>query len=352
MISEVKLQHQFATHSLTGNEKKFNTDICEKFDLVEGIGFAVCDGIDGVHGEGGALASKLAIEGVKRHFRKNPVKDPIKALQGALMLANFMVYDHAMKNDRFSEMAVNIIVVLVIDGLIYYASVGTNQLMLQREGVLYQLVKVKEDSSASQIALGREKSARFSLCKNPIQATAGDVILVSSDGLNIGFSDEQIAELLSQDDISVDLLCFQIIYKLEEIGVPDNATLGICRLFDAASLPSTESTDTNTRVTDGDKSMANPFINKRLIIVVFLVLVVAILIIGYKNIFNNVDPGDALFATKDSPEQIDKKGSEDAELVKKEESENKETTPVEKETTILNYQVQKGDTFFSIKHSV
>ena len=351
MIPEVNLQYQFATHSITGTDKSFNTDICEKFDLLEGVGFVVCDGIDGINGEGGALAAKLAIEGVKKHFRKNPVKNPIKALQGALMLANFMVYDHAMKNERFTQIGVSIIVVLVVDSLIYYASVGTNQLVLQREGVLYQLVKDITDNSTTINALGREKNARLSLCKNPIQAISGDVLLVSSNGLNVGFSDEQIAELLSQDDISVDLLCYQIIYKLEEAKVPDNATLGICRIFDANALPVVEEVDKKGGSKNIQKDISTPVLNKRLIILVMSVLAIAMFVILYESIFNSSDLSsqDPLFNRANQTE----KGSEkvNPEMVKPASKEEKKKTPdvdTEPESTIFEYRVQKGDTFFQL----
>ncbi|MDD2563197.1 MAG: LysM peptidoglycan-binding domain-containing protein [Salinivirgaceae bacterium] len=355
MKPEVKLQYQFATHSITGTDRNFNTDICEKFDLLEGIGFVVCDGIDGINGEGGALAAKLALEGVKRHFRKNPVKNPMKALQGALMLANFMVYDHAMKNERFTQIGVSIIVVLVVDGLIYYASVGTNQFMLQREGVLYQLVKESDENSSTINVLGREKNARLSLCKNPVQAVSGDVLLVSSNGLNVGFSDQQIAELLAQDDISVDLLCFQIIYKLEEAKVSDNATLGICRLFDANALPVDEEVGekeiTKSLQKSIQKSISVPKLNKRLIIVVGSVFAIALFVMLYGTIFNSNDlsSADPLFSKPNKTEKEVKNPDPVAlQPSPKEEKKKISEAPVEPESTIFEYRVQKGDTFFQL----
>lgn len=228
------LRHQFATHTARGAERGYNTDVCETFPLVGGFGFVLCDGVDGKGGEGGALAAKLAAEGVKRHFKNNPVRNKAKALQGAMMLANFMVYDHAKKNPRFDGMGARVLVAIVVDDLVHYASAGTNSLVIQREGVMYQIV---DGAQGKDDCLGNEKNARFSLCKNPVQSIAGDVLLAFSDGVNIGFSNEQIAELISQDDISPDVMAYQIIYKLEELGAKDNATVAIARLSGGDDLP-------------------------------------------------------------------------------------------------------------------
>lgn len=230
---------QFATHTILGKDKKYNTNTCEKFDLHRGIGIVVCDGVDGINNEGGALASKLATEGIKRHFQNNPVRNPIKALQGAMMLANFSIYDHAMKNDRFAQMGASVLLVIIVNNLIYYASAGNNTLLLQREGTLYQLIKQNNNDyeATGNILLGREKYTRFSICKNPVQGVGGDVILCASDGVATIFSDEQIAGLLDQDDISIELLSYQMIFKLEELQTADNATVALARLTDSKELP-------------------------------------------------------------------------------------------------------------------
>ncbi len=361
MDTNAELQIQFATHSIAGSEKKFNTDICEKFELVRGIGIVICDGVDGTNNEGGSLAAKLAVEGIKRHFRKNPVRNPLKALQGAMMLANFQVYDHAMKNDRFARMGTNILVVLIIDGLVYYASVGSNILLLQREGVLYQLVKPEADSLSQASLLGREKNARFSLCKNPVQAISGDVVLCATDGLNTGFSDEQVAELLSQEDISVDLLSYQIVYKLEELQNPDNTTVGIARLTDPAELPQPQSTvapnDTIANVKPATE-YPNPLKNNRLLLIFVIVLIVALTLIVSNYIFSDegLPETDALVKKKTEAvsetknTKFDKEPDQDQKTVSKPNQTSKETTAKEsnEKFQLMDYTVQKGDNFYRL----
>jgi serine/threonine protein phosphatase PrpC/LysM repeat protein len=358
MNSNPELQIQYASHSIAGKEKKFNTDICEKFDLIGGIGVVICDGIDGINNEGGALAAKLAVEGIKRHFRKNPVRNPIKALQGAMMLANFLVYDHAMKNERFSQMGVSILVVLIVDGLVYYASVGTNILALQREGVLYQLVKLDSDSPSPVSLLGREKNARFSMCKNPVQAIAGDVVLCATDGLNTGFSDEQIAELLSQEDISVDVLSYQIIYKIEELQIPDNATVGITRLTDSSELPKVGSPVEVEKEIIPAPEHANPMKNKRFVLIFILVLVVTVGLVVSKYLFvdDGVSNEDSLVKKKTEriqPEESNK-SSKDSEATAKKTTKG-EDKPNEANRSddndkfqLMDYTVQKGDNFYRL----
>ena len=385
-----ELQIQFASHTILGKEKKYNTDICESFELVGGMGIVLCDGVDGINNEGGALAAKLALEGVKRHFKRNPIKNPIKALQGAMMLANFSVYDHAMKNERFLQMGVNILLVIVVDNLIYYASTGNNALVLQREGVLYQLVKPNIDDQSPVVLLGREKYTRFSICKNPIQAINNDVILCASDGVFSVFSDQQIAELLYQDDISIDLLSYQIIFKLEEQQTADNATVALARLTDKNDLPpesksiKSEVVDLNGTPevnqfnsefdqTDDDAENQNHreetkkdvkqvkqdkplsiIKNKRVVTVFALVLLASIILILSLDYFlNSGDKDDALvkkrIETTEKQVQKQKQEPETKEIKKQKEKEIKEETPAKQtEHQFYEHKVQKGENLFRI----
>ncbi len=385
-----ELQIQFASHTILGKEKKYNTDICESFELVGGMGIVLCDGVDGINNEGGALAAKLALEGVKRHFKRNPIKNPIKALQGAMMLANFSVYDHAMKNERFLQMGVNILLVIVVDNLIYYASTGNNALVLQREGVLYQLVKPNIDDQLPVVLLGREKYTRFSICKNPIQAINNDVILCASDGVFTVFSDQQIAELLYQDDISIDLLSYQIIFKLEEQQTSDNATVALARLTDKNDLPPegksvksevvdlndmpeinhfnsefdhtdddtdnqnhSEETKENVKQVKQDKPLSI-IKNKRVITVFALVLLASIILILSLDYFlNSGDKDDALVKkrteTTEKQVQKQKQEPETKEIKKQKEKEIKEETPAKQtEHQFYEHKVQKGENLFRI----
>ena len=255
MDSEADIKIQFATKTTEEELQNRKTNICEDFNIPQGTVIILCKGHHGNNNVGAEIATERATGSIKRYFSGN-IKNPIKAIQGALMLANFTVYDYAMKNEEFQGISVELLLVLILNDLIYYASAGNNQLLLQRENVLYQLVKPVNKESATFI--GKEKNSRFMLSKNPVQAAIHDVLFFSTDGIDSSFSDIQVAELLSQDDLSLDLLCYQIIYKIEEQKINNNVTIGICRLSDKDyNIENLNTNNVNTELSSTNTSTLN-----------------------------------------------------------------------------------------------
>src|SRR6056297_696205 len=149
MAQEQQLTVKYKSVTHIGSERKHNQDAYAEFQVPGGYGFAICDGIDGKEG-GAAIASKMAIESIKRQFRNSQFKNPQKALTNALTLANFQLFDHAQKNDRFKGFGASCGIVLVINELVYYAYIGNVRVYFYRDNVIYRLTR---DHTKAQTAL-------------------------------------------------------------------------------------------------------------------------------------------------------------------------------------------------------
>ena len=202
MGKEHSLTIKYKSISLIGSKARHNQDAYAEFQIPGGYGFAVCDGINGKEG-GGAIASKMAIESIKRQFRNTQFKNPQKALTNALTLANFQLYDHVQKNERFKGMGASCGIVLVIDELVYYAYIGNVRFYILRDNTIYRLTrdhtkaqtalaqnKITEEKLESDPgfyiadrALGFDKDVNFSFFKQPISMEEHDMLLLTSDGL-------------------------------------------------------------------------------------------------------------------------------------------------------------------------
>jgi protein phosphatase len=256
MFENQELTIKFHSISLVGSGKKHNQDAYAEFRVPGGYGFAICDGINGKEG-GGAIASKMAIDSIKRQFQNNQFKSPQKALANALTLANFQLYDHVQKNERFNGMGTSCVIILIIDNLVYYAYIGNTRLYFLRENTIYRLTrdhteaqtafinkKISEDQLESHPgyykpdrALGFNKDVNFSVCKQPIAIEEEDTLLLTSDGLYRELSESQIANLMNDPDASVEFVANNLAQKADEAGGSDNITISVVHVFNAAKVP-------------------------------------------------------------------------------------------------------------------
>lgn len=351
-------------HSLTvvGSKRKHNQDAYAEFQIPGGYGFAVCDGINGAEG-GGALASKMAIESLKRQFRNNQFRNPQKALTNALTLANFQLFDHVQKNERFKGMGASCGIILVIDGLIYYAYIGNVRVYILRDNAIYRLTrdhtvaqtqltenKINEAQLAEhpgfyQVdrALGFSKDVNFSVCKQPLSLEESDLLLLTTDGLYRELSETQIAEIMSDVDASVEFIANKLSQTADEAGGNDNITLSVIHSFNASNVPFEP--DTNV------VSVIEPM-HKRVPRAVWIVLAVLALIAVLFGINEMAFKNESLTHQITDEKTIDAKPIEEqpqiSDTLKIEAAEN--TVPVEETVTpkFVTYQIQKGDNFYRL----
>ncbi len=274
MGKEQGLTIKYKSISLIGSKAKHNQDAYAEFQIPGGYGFAICDGINGKEG-GGAIASKMAIESIKRQFRNTQFKNPQKALTNALTLANFQLFDHIQKNERFKGMGTSCGIVLVIDELVYYAYIGNVRFYILRDNTIYRLTRdhTKAQTALSQNkiasdklesdpgyfiadrALGFKKDVNFSVCKQPISMEENDLLLLTSDGLFKELTENQIAEVVNDPDASVDFMATNLAQKADQSGGSDNITLTLMHVFDPEKVPFTPETGEQTEIVEGKKSI-------------------------------------------------------------------------------------------------
>lgn len=256
MIQNSSLTIKYNSITMVGSKRKHNQDAYAEFQVAGGHGFVVCDGINGKEG-GGAIASKMAVESIKRQFRNNQFRNPQKALTNALTLANFQLFDHVQKNDRFEGMGTSCGIVLIIDGLAYYAYIGNVRIYFLRENTIYRLTrdhtlaqtalsenKITEaqledhaDYYTPDRALGFNKDVNFTVCKQPISVEENDLLLITTDGLYRELSESQMAEIMNDADASVEFIASNLARKADEAGGNDNITLSLIHAFNAANVP-------------------------------------------------------------------------------------------------------------------
>lgn len=357
MEIEQNLTIKYNALSHIGSKRQHNQDAYAEFQIPGGYGFAVCDGINGKEG-GGAIASKMAIESIKRQFRNSQFKNPQKALTNALTLANFQLYDHVQKNERFKGMGTSCAIVLIIDQLVYYAYIGNVRVYFLRENTIYRLTKDHTQAqtalqqnkiTAHQLeshpgyytadrALGFDKDVNFSVCKQPIAIEEDDMVLITSDGLFKELTEEQIADILNDPDASVDYIADNLSRKADEAGGQDNITLAVAHAFNATKVPYTPDDQQPELV--GKKK-----IPKIAWIIAGLVALIGILYGINELVFTH----EKVAKPKEHKEEIvkDKKAEQtEKQAVKKQEKEPVENKAIEPQ--IIVHKIDKGDNFYRL----
>ncbi len=360
MAQEQQLTVKYKTLTHMGSERKHNQDAYAEFQVPGGYGFTICDGINGKEG-GAAIASKMAIESIKRQFRNSQFKNPQKALTNALTLANFQLYDHAQKNDRFKGFGASCGIVLVLNELVYYAYIGNVRVYFFRDNTIYKLTrdhtkaqtafqqkKISEDQLETHKdyyevdrALGFEKDVNFSVCKQPISLEENDLLLLTSDGLFREISENQIAELLDNPDASVDFIADNLARTANDAGGSDNITLSLIHAFDKESVPFTPEINETTEVVGTNKKVP-----KFIWIIIGILALVALLfginemVFTHEKVTKQEKPEEKKeIVAKPKPE----KEPEKKQIQEKEKPEEKTIQP-----KYIPYKIAKGDNFYRL----
>ncbi|HKK59881.1 MAG TPA: LysM peptidoglycan-binding domain-containing protein [Salinivirga sp.] len=360
MGKEHSLTIKYKSISLIGSKARHNQDAYAEFQIPGGYGFAICDGINGKEG-GGAIASKMAIESIKRQFRNTQFKNPQKALTNALTLANFQLYDHIQKNERFKGMGASCVIVLVIDERVYYAYIGNVRFYILRDNTIYRLTrdhtkaqtalaqnKINEEKLESDPgfyiadrALGFDKDVNFSVCKQPISMEEHDMLLLTSDGLFKELTENQIAEVVNDPDASVDFMATNLAQKADQAGGNDNITLTLMHVFDPQKVPFTPETGEKTEIVEGKKGIPKAvWIVLGVIGLVALLYGISEIAFNHERVTTEQKPQKSVVDTQPK-DTIKPARTED--LTKKKEKEPQGIKP-----EFIPYKIEKGDNFYRL----
>lgn len=250
---------EFAAVTDIGKIREKNEDnVLISSDLGLGV---VADGMGG-H-SAGEIASSIAVSVLAETIRKintGALKIPDtflpklspseRKLLMAANLANVAIYSTAQSSDIYKMMGTTLTGVLFEKDCAIAVHVGDSRIYLLREGKIVQITtdhslamehvrrgllsKAEADRSKIQNvltrAMGIKKNIEFDLLKFPVKP--GDVLVLCSDGLYKGLTEEAIAQILMQDkDMPIVKLCRHLVRTSNEHDGQDNISAVVIKIL-------------------------------------------------------------------------------------------------------------------------
>ena len=206
--------------------------------------FIVADGMGG-H-KAGDLASRYTVETLIENIKNSYSDNPITIINDAIVNANTRLLEKAEESEDYTGMGTTLVVCTIIGESMYVANVGDSRLYLYDE----KLSQITRDHSLVEemVALGKlnRDEARKHKRKNVItraigggkevmadffeaELTAGNRIVMCSDGLSNMVDDGEIEQVLSSD-LSIEDKTRKLIDRANENGGMDNIAVVIVEL--------------------------------------------------------------------------------------------------------------------------
>lgn len=219
-----------------GRKRPSNEDAFA-YSLEDGV-FVVCDGMGGA--AAGEVASSIAVKEALRALssRSSPFPD---LAEEAVNAANQAVFARAQSDVQLSGMGTTMVALVVRDAKAWVINVGDSRSYRLRDGILEQLT-LDHSLVEEQVRHGRmtPSDALRSPLRNVItralgtqssvvgdcfqlEAAAGDIFLLCSDGLTREVPDQKIEEILIAGD-SLEERASQLIAAANNNGGNDNIT--------------------------------------------------------------------------------------------------------------------------------
>jgi PPM family protein phosphatase len=218
---------------------------------VEHGAYVVCDGMGGA--AAGEIASSLAVgevlrllEGRKENAEGAEAETMPAMAEQAVHAANEVVFSRAQGDDKLSGMGTTLVVLVAEKDRLWVLNVGDSRCYRLRNNCLEQLT-MDHSLVEELVRLGRmtPDEALNSPLRNVItralgtqssiipdvfelEAEAGDLYLLCSDGLPREISDETIASILKMD-LSLEELCADLVNAAKKAGGNDNITCVLVR---------------------------------------------------------------------------------------------------------------------------
>ena len=206
--------------------------------------FLVADGMGG-H-KAGDLASRYTVETLTDSIKNSASDNPITIINDAIVEANTKLLEKAAESEQYTGMGTTVVVCTIIGESMYVANVGDSRLYLY-DGRLSQITR-DHSLVAEMVALGKlgRDEARRHEKKNVItraiggakeimadffeaELTAGNRIIMCSDGLSNMVEDEEIERVLASD-IPIEDKTKQLLGRANENGGKDNIAVVIIEL--------------------------------------------------------------------------------------------------------------------------
>ncbi|HEU5396358.1 MAG TPA: protein phosphatase 2C domain-containing protein, partial [Verrucomicrobiae bacterium] len=186
------------THNLAANEKSGSQDACAAESWRDTVVAVVADGVGGA--DHAREAATRVVEAIVGNFKSRPRSwSAARALEEFSRFINTALYQESLALCGRAEMLSTVAAVVLEGGRICGVNAGDSRVYLWHEGQLRQLSEDHVESEPNfrhvlRRAIGME--AALSLHAFNAEISAGDVVLLCSDGLSNVLPREQIESLL------------------------------------------------------------------------------------------------------------------------------------------------------------
>lgn len=224
--------------------------------------FAVADGMGGA--QAGEVASRLAAAAF-REFHEADELDPEERVATIIQEANRRIYERARSDAQASGMGTTITAALVSGGSVAIGHVGDSRAYRLRGGKLEQLTEdhslvadlvrsgrltpEEADTHPQRSVITRALGTDLEVDVDTftVEAEAGDLFLLCSDGLTTMVDDEEIAQMVANAD-SLEHATKALVKAANRAGGEDNVTVVLFRLEgEPASIEDTAVSTPNGR---------------------------------------------------------------------------------------------------------
>ena len=242
-MSKTDVGYAVAAFSDCGNVRPSNEDAFG-ISAEHGV-YVVCDGMGGA--AAGEIASSMAVDVVLRLLNERDRETPLgEAVEAAIRTANEAIHSRAEIDFHLNGMGTTLAGLVTEGRRVLVFNVGDSRCYLLRNGKLKQISQdhslveeqvrmghmTHEEAQRSPLrnvitrALGTQPSVEPDLYE--LEAAAGDIFLLCSDGLTGEVPDAQIESLLSAD-LPLEQLCANLVEAAKLAGGHDNITCMLVR---------------------------------------------------------------------------------------------------------------------------
>ncbi len=265
----------------TGRKRKENQDFCAVFSKGDALLMVVADGVGG-H-KCGDVASRLAVETLRRMFNETEIEDPRDFFEHAIQKANQEVRNYIEATPSCKGMATTFTAVIIRNSTLTLLHVGDSRAYLLRKGRFQRLTedhtlvrRMMQEGVLSPEeakthpkrhiivnAVGIAPIQEFDLRQMELQV--GDKILLCSDGLYDEVSEREIAKILEEN--SPKEAVRKLVETANEAGGKDNISVTLA-VMEGSALMNTKHFETSVASTP----LASRRLKKVFFILILLVL--------------------------------------------------------------------------------
>jgi protein phosphatase len=247
---------ELANLSDLGRERENNEDyFCyaepeeEQLFVSKGRLAVVADGMGGE--EGGATASRLAVDTVRQTYYSCSERDPQACLIQAFRAAQQVISEYAQENARLRAMGTTCSAVAIVAGSAHFAHIGDSRLYLVRNRSITKLTRdhtavgrlIEEGVISPQeagnhpqrhlltSALTAQGEGRADFSPAPIPLEWNDLLVLCTDGLWAQISDSELLSVVQNNAPTA--ACRELIELARDRGGPDNLTVQILRMTES-----------------------------------------------------------------------------------------------------------------------